>query len=89
MVASAGGTSYTVTGLNSTAYTFCEEGNKMQRGINNSNEATVISTLAAIYCASKGINDADEYIKKGSIRDINNSSTNGNAGYSDFKKQNK
>jgi hypothetical protein len=30
-----------------------------------SNEATVTTrTLAAIYCASKGINDADEYIKR-------------------------
>jgi hypothetical protein len=48
-----------------------------------SNEATVTTaTLAAIYCASKGINDADEYIKKVQLGD-NNSSTNGN-GYSDF-----
>jgi hypothetical protein len=46
-------------------------------------QTAVITTLAAIYCASKGTKMQMRYIKKVQLGDINNSSTNGN-GYSDF-----
>jgi len=86
LVATATGTSYTVTGLtSSTAYTFTVKAKDAAGNLSAASNAANVTTgiVTATYCASKGNSVADEYIGKVQLGTINNTSNGGN-GYSDF-----
>jgi bacillolysin len=86
LVATATGTTYTVTGLTSnTAYTFTIKAKDAAGNLSAVSNAVNITTgvATASYCASKGNSVADEYIGKVQLGTINNASTGG-TGYSDF-----
>jgi bacillolysin len=86
LVATATGTSYTVTGLtSSTTYTFTVKAKDAVGNLSAASNAVNVTTgaVTATFCASKGNSVADEYIGKVQLGTINNTSTGGN-GYSDF-----
>lgn len=81
------GTTYTVTGLTpSTAYTFSVKAKDAAGNASASSNTVNVTTLAATasYCASAGTNVSDEYISRVQLGTINNVSTGGAGGYTDF-----